>query len=339
MSSLRPVVLSGGSGTRLWPISTPERPKQFAPLFGASSLFEETLRRVTALDGAGTPIVVTGLRYERLTQDAVAKVGTEVVTIAESTGRDTAPAAVASALVSAEDDVLVIVPSDHVVADFEAFAKGISDSVELARDGHIVALGVVPTRPETGYGYIGLGAPVGGGHLIDSFVEKPDVTVAERLITGGQHLWNAGMFVVSAGVLLSEAELHKPGLVDGVRGALVESNHGFELDGSFDRVESISVDYAVMEKTSRGAVVRLDAGWSDVGSYASLLEILPRDQDGNAVIGTAAVRNTTNSLVQAESKHVVVAGVDGVAVVETAEQILVIGLDASQDVRDLANEN
>ncbi len=338
MTVLRPVVLSGGSGTRLWPLSTRDRPKQFVPLIGESSLFEATLERVSHLPDVARPWVVTGSRHVNLVAEASSTVGVPVKTIVEPLGRNTAPAAVAAALAVDPEDVLVILPADHVIADEEAFRSGIVACAELAEQGLIVALGVVPTRAETGYGYIETGDPLGPGFAVSAFVEKPPKARAEEMVADGRYLWNAGMFIVRASKLLEEAERHVPNVVADTKEALAPEVDGrITLRESFEEVESISFDYAVMERTGDAAVVRLDAGWSDVGSYASLLEVLETDEAGNSLVGQVRSKDVTNTFVRTSSREVVVAGVEGLAVVETPDTVLIVGLDASQSVKDLAD--
>lgn len=340
VSNLIPVVLSGGSGTRLWPLSTTDRPKQFVSLVGEASLFDLTLDRLGALDGVDRVIVVTGVSHVDLVAKAIGSSHTTVTTIVEPSGRNTAPAAIAAALVADREDTLLIVPADHVITDVSAFGSAVAKCVEIAALGRIVALGVVPTRPETGYGYIEVGDDQGPGFDIVSFVEKPSAEKAERLIADGNHFWNAGMFVTTAGHLLDETSKHAPGLIEGVLSAMTDSGSGtIELASEFEDVLSISIDHAVMEKTSTGTVVPLNAGWSDIGSYLSLHEISETDENGNSIEGQIVIRDVEGSLIRATSREVVVAGVKGLVVIETPERVLVIPLDKSQMVKDLAEKH
>ncbi|MGH3649318.1 MAG: mannose-1-phosphate guanylyltransferase [Acidimicrobiia bacterium] len=339
MISIRPVVLSGGSGTRLWPLSTPGMPKQFVRLFGDESLFDQTLSRLQGLPGLGETIVVTGSRHLDLAKRSIAASGAEAGSIlVEPTGRNTAPAAIAAALLAHPDDVIVILPSDHLVADVGAFREGVVTAAELAMAGGIVTFGIAPSRPETGYGYIEKGEPgASGAFAVARFKEKPDLAEARRLVSGGRHLWNSGMFVARAGTFLEEASKYSPDLVEGVREATGPTETGIvELGPSFADVEAISIDYAIMEKTDRALVLPIEVGWDDVGSYQSLLDASDRDEAGNHTDGRVVLSEVTGSLIMATSRVVAVAGLSDVVVVETPDAVLVVPLGRAQEVRDLA---
>ncbi len=337
MSDIRPVILSGGSGTRLWPLSTPQLPKQFADLIpGQDSLFSATLRRLEGLEGVGAPVVVTGGRHADLVREAVGDTGALV--LVEPAGRNTAPAVIAAALSVSHDTVLCVLPSDHLIGDLDAFRASVVAAAELARSGAIVAFGVPPTRADTGYGYLEVGEDAGGGAFrIARFKEKPDAEEAERLATDRRHLWNAGMFVFRASAAIAETERWQPDLLSAVRGSVPSQPGGFvALGEGFADAEAISFDHAIMERTELGVVLPLDAGWDDVGSFQSIHSHLPRDADGNAVVGRAILEGVTGSLVMARSRVIAVAGMSDVAVIETPEAVLVVPLDESQRVRDLA---
>ena len=333
------MVLSGGSGTRLWPLSTPGRPKQFVPLFGDETLFDRTLGRLDGLPGLVDTIVVTGARHLGLARRAIAAstAGAGVVLV-EPVGRNTAPATIAAALLAHPDDVLVILPSDHLVADVVAFREAVVTAAGLATAGAMVTFGIAPSRPETGYGYIEKGEPgASGSFTVASFKEKPDLAEATRLVSGGRHLWNSGMFVARAETFLDEASKYSADLVEGVREATGQTGPGIvELGPSFADVEAMSIDYAIMEKTDRALVLPIDVGWDDVGSYQSLLDASDRDEDGNHIDGEVVLSEVTGSLVKATSRVVAVAGLSDVVVVETPDVVLVVPLERSQEVRDLA---
>lgn len=320
-------------------MSTPELPKQFVPLFEGSTLFEMALLRVGSLS-ALTPWVVTAQRHKSIVERTAAEAGVSTRLILEPEGRNTAPAVAAAALLSDQDEVLFIVPADSFMTDLDSFRTNVEDAVSLAETGRIVALGVVPTRPETGYGYIESGEPLAHGSEIASFVEKPEPSDADRLVAAGS-LWNAGMFIAKAGVLIEQFEMHSPQVLDDVAQAVPDRSESRDLvlSASFADVESISVDHAIMEKTDVGAVVPLDAGWSDVGSFKALLEVLPRDDAGNHILGAVDALDVTNSLLVATGRRLAIAGVNGQAVVETEDAVLVIDLDQSQSVKKLADSN
>jgi mannose-1-phosphate guanylyltransferase/mannose-6-phosphate isomerase len=344
VSNLRPVVLSGGSGTRLWPLSTPERPKQFVPLFDGQSLFEMTLTRMGGIRGTVSPVVPTGATHVSLVRDALTSAGIDSARVlVEPSGRNTAPAALAAAIVADPEDILVIVPADHLISDISAFRGAVAVAAGHAGEGGIVTFGIKPSRPETGYGYIEIGESRGGGaHAVRRFTEKPDATEAERMASDERYAWNSGMFVARADHLLAEAEKHCPDVLAGVLDAVPELGSepsGIEitaLDEGFGRVESISIDYAIMEKTESALVVPIDVGWDDVGSYRSLLDALTRDGEGNHIEGKVTARDVSGSFIKASSRSVTVAGLSDIVVVETAEEVLVMSLELSQSVRELS---
>ncbi len=243
------MILSGGAGTRLWPLSTRESPKQFLELLG-EPLFEATLDRLDGLAGVSKPTVVAGRDQLAVVEKGLANKQIEATAIVvEPAGRNTAPAVVTAALLSAPDDVLVILPSDHVIADRVAFAEAVSSAVEHARDGALVTFGIEPTRAETGYGYIKKGEPVGDGFRVERFKEKPGADEAKELVADGGHLWNSGMFVFTARSILEETATHAPDVLEGVKAALpVDRTGRIELGETFAQVPSISIDHAVMEK-------------------------------------------------------------------------------------------
>lgn len=339
MTNLRPVVLSGGSGTRLWPLSTLEVPKQFLPLFDGRTLFELTLRRLDGLGGLRAPVVVTGSAHVELARAGLADAGVTVGNVVvEPTGRNTAPAAIAAALVADPTDILVIVPSDHLITDVAGFQEAVDLAARHATRGGIITFGIEPTRPDTGYGYIEIGEPLGDGAFgVRRFKEKPDQTEADKLVADGRHVWNSGIFVARADHVLDEGLIHCPGIVEGVSNSLPpDGGDPLLLGDSFEAVEAISFDYAIMEKTDRATVVPIDVGWDDVGSYQSLFDAVERDKQGNHIEGEVTTREVSGSLVVATSRKVAVAGLEGVVVVETPDAVLVVPLDRSQEVRDLA---
>lgn len=339
MTVIRPVVLSGGSGTRLWPLSTPEAPKQFADLVDGASLFEQTLRRLGGLPGVARPTVVTGGRHLAIIAEQANRIDVDLgVALVEPEGRNTAPACIAAALVADPDDVMVILPSDHLIEDEDGFRDAVASAVAHALDGHIVTFGITPDFPHTGYGYIEMGEPVGDARRVVRFKEKPASDEAEHLISDGLHVWNSGMFVASAGVLIEEASTFCPDLVETVRSALVEPEEGLLVLGEeFGQAQSISLDHAVMEKTSRALVLPVDLGWNDIGSFEALWAISEKDRHGNAVEGEVRLADVTNSYVRALTRPVAVAGLDNVIVVEAQEGVLVVSKDRTQLVRDVAD--
>lgn len=333
------MVLSGGIGKRLWPISTAERPKQFASLISEGPLFALALGRLTGLTGAAAPVVVTGADQLDHVERAVASaaVHPELV-IVEPAGRNTAPAVLAAALALPRQEVLVILPSDHLIADEEGFRRAVASAARHAEEGALVTFGIEPTRAETGYGYIERGDPVDGGNRVIRFKEKPDTEEAERLASDGSHLWNSGMFAVRGEDLLAEAERHCPEVLAAVRAAMRGPKEGLlQLGEEFAEVEKISLDHAVMERTERGVVIPIDVGWDDLGSFEVLWSVSPKDGAGNVAQGDVVLSDVTDSYVRSASRLLVVSGVSDMVVVETEDAVLVIPRRRSQEVKEIAD--
>lgn len=334
------MILSGGAGTRLWPLSTRAHPKQFLDLLD-EPLFEATLRRVAALPSSGPVIVVTGADHLPNVEQALAATSTEVASIVvEPQGRNTAPAVIAAALAAGPDDVLLVLPSDHLIADTDAFAAAVEQAVVLSRKGALVTFGVGPTRAETGYGYIEKGRALEGGFEVARFKEKPDDEEARRLFADAAHLWNSGMFVFTVTRILEEARRHVPQIVTVVADSFPDDTEGtIWLADRFAGATAISVDHAIMEKARKAAVVPLDAGWSDIGSWQSVWEQSERDLSGNVFSGEVVAVEVTGSYVRAGSRSIAVAGVEDLIVVETPEVVLIVPREKAQLVRDLATTN
>jgi mannose-1-phosphate guanylyltransferase/mannose-6-phosphate isomerase len=332
-----PVVLSGGSGTRLWPLSRRLRPKQLAPLVGERTMLQATVDRTDGLAGSD-PIVVANVDHAPAIRRQLSGDPTLVL---EPVGRNTAPAAAIAALAArrgGDDPVLVVLPADHVIPDLAAFRAAVDTAVGLAREGSLVTFGVVPTRPETGYGYIEQGEAVdGGGNRVARFVEKPDEATAARYVDAGTYLWNSGMFVFLASVYLEELERHRPEMAAAARavyGASGWEGSTLTLDGSLAECPADSIDYAVMEHTDRAVVVPLDAGWNDVGAWPALWDLAEHDAGGNVLIGDVVAEGVADSYVRSGGGRLVaVVGLADVIVVDTPDAVLVCHRDAAQDVK------
>ncbi len=349
---LVPVILCGGSGTRLWPLSRALYPKQLLALAGSGSLLQDTVARLALLAGpVQAPVVVCNEAHRFLVAGQLQEAAADPALILEPEGRNTAPAAAIAALAARRragtDVLLLVLPADHVVRDPAAFAAAVALARPAAASGQLVTFGVVPTQPETGYGYIRTdpraeASGEAGVQPIREFVEKPDYETARRYVNSGAYLWNSGMFLFSADTYLRELEAHAPDIAAAADRALAAAKDegGFltlQRD-SFHKCRRESIDYAVMEKTSHAAVVPLSAGWSDVGSWASLLDVSDRDANGNALTGDVVAVDCTNSYVRAESRLVAVAGLDGCIVVETRDAVLVVPKARAQDVKKIVEE-
>lgn len=333
---IRPVILSGGSGTRLWPVSTRERPKQFIDLVG-KPLFEATLDRAGRVAQDGRVIVVTGSDHVDAVEEALSDSDLDATVLVEPSGRNTAPAVIAAASSADPEEVLLVMPSDHLITDTSAFVAAVGEAVEVAESGSLVTFGVVPTRPETGYGYIEKGDPFGSAYRVTRFKEKPDPEEATRLVADGRHLWNSGMFVFQASALLDEAERLAPDILETVRSSMTGRVRGrVTMGAGFTTARSISIDHAILENAKDVAVVPLDAGWSDIGSWESVSELGEPDEAGNILIGDVVALDVKGSYLRSSSRIIAVAGVDGLVVVETPDVVLIIPKDQSQLVRDLA---
>ena len=293
--------------------------------------------RLSGLAGVTAPIVVCGSAQLPMVHAQLAEIGCDPLkTVAEPVGRNTAPAIAAAALVAPPDSILVVLPADHVVADLPAFKEAVSIAVRAAAGGSIVTFGVVPTRAETGYGYIEASGE-GPVRDITDFLEKPDAETAARFVQGGRHFWNSGMFVFRPEVVLAELRRHAPGVVDSVEESLMVIDAAVIHPGpEFASALSVPFDVAVMEKTERGVMVPLDAGWDDVGSWRSLWEVSERDRNENVAVGDVVLRDVERSYVRADGRPVVVLGLADVAVVDAGDVVFVASMRHAQRVRELA---
>ena len=340
-----PVIMAGGSGTRFWPLSRSARPKQFLALATARPLIVETLARLEGVAPRGQAVVVCGARHAPLVRRALRSLPAKNVLV-EPQARNTAPAiALATAHVAHRDPqgIVVVLPSDQHVADAAAFRASIAEAVRVARTGAIVTLGIAPTRPETGYGYIHLGAPLdGSARRVAAFVEKPDRATAERYLVSGEYLWNAGIFVFRADVMLAAFARHMPELsaaLDRIRAAWGTKRLPAVLKREFVKMPATSIDYGVAERADNIAVVPSACGWSDVGSFSALPDVRPHDDLGNVVLGKGAiVLETSGSVVMAGDRPVAVVGMTDVVVVDSGDCVLVLPRERSQDVRKVVDE-
>lgn len=346
MTLVTPAILIGGTGTRLWPLSRTDRPKQFHKLGGETSLLQQTLTRFGA-PLYDRPWLLTGERTAAIGEAHAAEIGVSLGgVVLEPAVRSTAPALGAAALAIGEGDpdrLILAAPADHLMGDAADFTRAVAAAVPAARAGYIVTFGIRPTHPETGFGYIAVADALSaaeGVHAVESFVEKPNRQVAESYLIGGRHVWNAGIFLFRAGTLLTELDRHAPDVLAAVMRAYLKARRvdgRLELDAeAFAAAPEISIDNAVMERTDRCAVAPCDPAWNDVGSWAAVLDVSPRDGDGNALIGDALADRATNCLVQSVGGRLVaITGVSDIAVVDTPDVTMITSVAGSQNVKDL----
>lgn len=339
MASITPVILSGGSGTRLWPLSREAHPKQFLPVIGEHSLLQATALRLQGLD-ASAPIVVAGEAHRFLVAEQLHAIGLPPsALLLEPAGRNTAPAiAVAAfqALASDPDAVLLVMPSDHAITDVPAFQDAVRRALPAARAGGLVTFGIVPDAPETGFGYI-KAAPGEGVRAIERFVEKPDAATAAGYVASGDYFWNSGMFLFRARAYLDELATTHPRMVVLAETAVSRARRDADfirLDAeAFAALDSDSIDYAVMEKTGKGHILPVSVGWSDVGSWQALWQVAEQDGAGNAHHGDVLAIDCRNTLAMGEKRLLALLGLDNVVVVDTDDAVLVAHKDRVQDVK------
>ena len=336
-----PVILSGGTGTRLWPVSRESFPKQLWPLVSDRTMLQEVALRAVG-EGFASPIVVCNQEHRFLIAEQLRAVGIEDARIVlEPVGRNSAPAIAAAALLVAEDDpsaVLWMMAADAAIQNLGALHAALAVAVQAARAGRVVTFGMKPTRPETAYGYIEVGAPLQDGvNAVARFMEKPDATTAADLATSGKHLWNSGMFVFTAETLLAELDAHAPAVLNAVRRAVATQTRDLDFirlgADAFRACPDISLDYAVAERTDRAAVVQGDLGWSDVGSWDALWEQTPKDAAGNAQVGDVLLEGARDCYVRSDGILTAVVGLQDVVVVVEKDAVLAMHRDRAQDVK------
>ena len=360
---IQPVILSGGSGTRLWPLSREKYPKQLLPLIGEDSLLQATVRRVEGIADLdlAPPMVVCGEEYRFVIAEPLRLLGKSGTIVLEPLGRNTAPALTLAALAATKtgaDPVLLVMPADHVITHIRAFQNVVSQGAALAAQGAVVTFGITPEAPETGYGYIQYGSAYPEGtddtpscsRLIARFVEKPDLVTAQTYLDAGTYLWNSGLFMMRASVWLSAMGVCRPDILTACRTAWDQGS----TDGEFARVEKAtfascpadSIDYAVMERIASGTdtgtlppgvVIPLAAGWSDVGAWDALWRVLPKDTTGSVAQGDVLLQDCSNTLAISEGRLIACVGVSDLVVVETADAILVVHKDKTQDVKKIVD--
>lgn len=345
---LIPLILSGGSGTRLWPVSRRNLPKQFLALAGRGTLFQQTVARTQQLADVTAPIVVASEDHRFLAADQLLEAGVEGATIVlEPLARNTAPAIALGALQALEQDddaLLLVLPADHLIGDTRSFVNVVTQAVPLAEQGWLVTFGIRPERPETGFGYIRRAEPIDGhGFAVQQFVEKPDLTTAQSYLDDGNYDWNSGMFLFKASRYLEELASFAPEMLAAVREAHAKATSDLDFvridRDAFARVRDDSIDYAVMEKTRRAAVIPVSCGWSDIGSWSALWLTGEKDPQGNLLEGDTLAIDTENSLLRSHQRHLIASvGVKDLIVVTTPDATLVAHRDAAQDVKKIVEQ-
>ncbi len=351
-----PVILAGGSGTRLWPLSRKRYPKQLLRLTNSYTMLQNTLLRVKDVEDAADPVIICNQEQGVVVMDQVKEIDvTPSAAFFEPVGRNTAPALVVAAMHAASvspDALMLVLPADHLIVKPENFLAAVAAGAELAAEGSLITFGVVPDRPETGYGYIRKGSaldqpggapgqPQAAAYSIAQFVEKPDMVAAQRYVESGQYCWNSGMFLFSARTVLDELHQLAPQIAshaaEAYQGAQKQSG-AWKLDaGAFSACPADSIDYAVMEKTSRGVVIALDAGWDDLGSWAAIWEAGEKDGAGNVTSGDVLAKDVENSLLFSTHRLVAGVGLDGQIVVETPDAVLVAAKEKAQSVKHIVD--
>jgi len=351
-----PVILSGGSGTRLWPYSRSLYPKQFLPLVSALTMLQETLQRLEGFTGdeyaIQAPIIICNEDHRFMVAEQLRAINIRANDILlEPFGRNTAPAIALAALSlvakSQPDTLMLVLPADHVIQDIAAFETAVTEAVKQAQSGKLVTFGIVPTVAETGYGYVKSGAKISGrdAYHVDQFVEKPDQTTAESYLTSGDYLWNSGMFLFKASRYLEELEKFNPQMIASCEQSIARATRDLDFTRihaeTFESCPDDSIDYAVMEKTQDAVVVPLDAQWSDVGSWSALWEVSEQDSDGNVLkkgSGDIIALDNYNCFVQADQKLIATVGLNNIVVVETDDAIMVASKDRVQDVKTIVSQ-
>lgn len=340
-----PCILSGGIGSRLWPLSRKDRPKQFLPLFDGESLFQKTCKRVSAPEFAN-PIIIGGNPHRFLMGEQMAEIGIDADTILlEPVGRNTAPPALMAALIAYEKDpdaLILLLPSDHLIGKEDVFLGAVKSATDAAQNGQIVTFGITPTTPNTGYGYIHLEPGDQPVRKVSAFVEKPDLATANAFLKSGTHVWNAGIFLYSAQTMIEAFKSHQPALFESVS-ALMATRHS-DLDFTrldeekFTQLESISIDYAIMEKAGNVACAPMAPDWDDLGSWSAIWTVLDKDSDGNSALGDARFLDCKECLAYADRRLVSVIGLDNVMVIATTDSVLVAHKDQAQDVKKVVEQ-
>lgn len=336
MSEIKAVIMAGGFGTRLWPMSRAARPKQFLSLSGEITMLQATLKRLSSLNVASN-VTICNEEHRFFVAEQLREIDSLDSIILEPVGRNTAPAIALAALESNDDALLLVLAADHVIQNEKAFAKAVTDAIPLAECGKLVTFGIVPDGPHTGFGYIKIGSEQGAGFVVDKFVEKPIVEVAQDYVNSGKYYWNSGMFLFRASRYLEELKKFRPDIYEVCQSSMENTEADFDFlrvdRERFEACPSESVDYAVMEKTADAVVVPMDAGWNDIGTWSSLWDVSEKDENANSIHGDVIHHNCNNSYIKSEDKLVAAIGLDDLVIVSTKDVVMVSRKDTVQDVK------
>ncbi len=339
-----PVIMAGGSGTRLWPLSRSQNPKQFLSLTGKHTMLQQTLERLSGLK-MGKPLTLCNEDHRFVVAEQLRDINALGPIILEPVGRNTAPAIALAALVDqqqGQDSMLLVLAADHVIENKAAFHDSVKKAIPLAKKGHLVTFGIVPTSPQTGYGYIRSGVGIESGFAVDRFVEKPDLETAQSYLESGNYFWNSGMFLFRSSAYLAALELHRPDILEACTAAIATLTPDLDFvrlnTEAFAACPDESVDYAVMEKTDKAVVVPLDAGWNDIGSWTAVWDVMDKDSEGNAAKGDVMLEDSQDCLVMGDDRLVCLLGVKDCIVVDTKDALLIADKTRVQDVKILVNQ-
>lgn len=336
---IKAVIMAGGSGSSLWPFSRAAHPKQFLTLHGDNTMLQTTVKRLSGLD-IQSSITICNEEHRFFVAEQLREIDKLGSIILEPVGRNTAPAIALAALSVDDDPLLLVLPADHVIQDEAAFTEAVFRATPIAKEGKLVTFGIVPNEPHTGYGYIKRGEVQGYGFVVDKFVEKPSIELAQSYVSSREYYWNSGMFLFKASRYLKELKKFRPDIYEACESSMKDAQSDLDFlrvnKVKFEACPSESVDYAVMEKTTEAVVLPMDAGWSDIGSWSSLWDVSQKDSNGNATHGDVMLHNSNNSYVRTEGKLVAAIGVDDLVIVSTKDVAMVAHKESVKDVKNIA---